>query len=85
MEKPNFNTETVSSNHDDLLTGVKTKVFLLHKDDKELWKHLDNVVYTELPHQSGKHPQVRVIIPSGHKAYSHGRVIRDGQLVFTYE
>lgn len=85
METPNFNTVTVSVNHDDLLTGVKTKIFKLHELDRELWKDLDNVYYTSSRDQNSLQALVRVVISDGFNAYSHGRVVRDGRLVFSYK
>lgn len=85
METPNFNIQTVSATHDDLLTGIKTKEFVLNDDEKHLWEHLPNIYYSHIAHQNKRRPHVRVVVPIGEKAYSHGRVIRDGKLVFTYK
>lgn len=80
LEIPNFNTETVLMSNQ----TFNTKVFSLNENEKELWKHLPNVVFSTTPHLNGYRPQVCVVIPAGHKAYSHGSVIRNGKLVFTY-
>lgn len=84
METPNFKTETVPPMHDDLLSGIKTKIFWLNEDERELWKHLPNVTYSSRPNLIGRYPKVRVVIPEGAKAYSHGRVVVDNKIVFTY-
>lgn len=83
METPNFNTQTVGQRHDDLITGVRTKNFVLSISKPELYENLDNVVYSQAKHSRMMIPQVRVVIPNGAKAYSNPVVI-GGKLAFSY-